>query len=425
MPEPSIDHARRTIRVVGYLLLVVATVAGAVGLYELLTEGHLHEATTLHVPWGLWVAGYIFFLGLSAGSFLVSALPYVFGVRRLEPIGPLALIVSLMCLLLAGMLIMADLGHPERMHKVLLSLNPTSPMAWMSVLYNFYIAVVLGQLYFALRLSLVARLQEGQRPRWLFRLLTLGSRRTDDDSVRRDHRWLRRLGVAGILVTVVLLWCEGSIFAVAKARPNWFGGLLPVVILISALASGGALLTLLSAVSCRVHTDLKADLVRWLAIFTVGVLAVETLMLASEILTVLYGGILHETHAWMTTITGPYAVGFWGVQIGLGVVLPAMIVALPATRRRVGWLGLAGLLVVVGMMVTRWNIVIPAQLVASFEGLGEAYHHARFQEGYFPSRGEWLVALGVAALGGWMFLVASRLLPLDGLHHASIPEGAE
>ncbi|MFO7584019.1 MAG: hypothetical protein R6W69_04745, partial [Anaerolineales bacterium] len=58
------------------------------------------------------------------------------------------------------------------------------------------------------------------------------------------------------------------------------------------------------------HRDLKADIVRWLAIFTVGVLALETLMLGSEILTVLYGGISHETHAWLATVRGPYAVVF-------------------------------------------------------------------------------------------------------------------
>ena len=36
-------------------------------------------------PWGLWVAFYLFFLGLSAGAFLITIMTYVFRMKRFEP----------------------------------------------------------------------------------------------------------------------------------------------------------------------------------------------------------------------------------------------------------------------------------------------------------------------------------------------------
>ncbi len=60
------------IRVVGYIVLIIAT---GVGLWEMgakFLNGPIDEGTTQLVTWGIWVSGYIFFLGLSAGSFLIQ-----------------------------------------------------------------------------------------------------------------------------------------------------------------------------------------------------------------------------------------------------------------------------------------------------------------------------------------------------------------
>ena len=117
------------IRVIGFILLIIAT---AVGIWEMgakFLNGPIDEGTTQLVTWGIWVSGYIFFLGLSAGSFLISTLIYVFGVKQLEEAGPAALVQALGCLLLGGVLIVLDAGHPERIYMVLLYFNPTSVMA--------------------------------------------------------------------------------------------------------------------------------------------------------------------------------------------------------------------------------------------------------------------------------------------------------
>ena len=173
--ETNNNRVNPLIRVIGYIVLIIAT---AVGLWEMgakFLNGPIDEGTTQLVPGESGCPGTSFSLGLSAGSFLISTLIYVFGVKQLEEAGPAALVQALGCLLLGGTLIVLDAGHPERMYMVLLYFNPTSVMAYMGLFYNVYIAIVVAEIYLVMRPGFVQSVQSGKRPTWLYRLLSLGS----------------------------------------------------------------------------------------------------------------------------------------------------------------------------------------------------------------------------------------------------------
>ncbi len=61
------------------IIAVVGLVVGGIGLIDRLTNGLNPTALTSYIPWGLWVAFYLFFLGLSAGAFLVTIMTYSSG----------------------------------------------------------------------------------------------------------------------------------------------------------------------------------------------------------------------------------------------------------------------------------------------------------------------------------------------------------
>ena len=288
--ETNNNGVNPLIRVIGYIVLIIVT---AVGLWEIggqIPNGPIDEGTTQLVPWGIWVSGYIFFLGLSAGSFLISTLIYVFGVKQLEEAGPAALVQALGCLLLGGILIVLDAGHPERIYMVLLYFNPTSVMAYMGLFYNVYIAIVVAEIYLVMRPGFVQSVQSGKRPTWLYRLLSLGSDRLDRRSFLRDRKWLMVLGILGIPAAVIVHGGVGTIFAVAKARPNWLGGLFPLLFIVSALTSGGALLTFLTAAFGKMPRERKLKLVSFLAQLTIGFLLLDALiMFAGHSHDIVYG----------------------------------------------------------------------------------------------------------------------------------------
>ena len=329
------------IRVIGFILLIIAT---AVGIWEMgakFLNGPIDEGTTQLVTWGIWVSGYIFFLGLSAGSFLISTLIYVFGVKQLEEAGPAALVQALGCLLLGGVLIVLDAGHPERIYMVLLYFNPTSVMAWMGLFYNVYIAIVVAEIYLVMRPGFVRSVQSGKRPTWLYRLLSLGSTRQDQESLVRDRKWLMILGILGIPAAVIVHGGVGTIFAVAKARPNWLGGLFPLLFIVSALTSGGALLTFLTAAFGKMPRERKLKLVSSLAQLTIGFLLLDALIMFADILTTSYTAIPSGSSTDNLVLVGPYKWIFWVVEVAMGLVIPVFLVASSGNPQvaRLAWSG--------------------------------------------------------------------------------------
>ena len=422
--ETNNNAGNPLIRVIGYIVLIIVT---AVGLWEIAAKflnGPIDEGTTQLVPWGIWVSGYIFFLGLSAGSFLISTLIYVFGVKQLEEAGPAALVQALGCLLLGGILIVADAGHPERMYMILVYFNPTSVMAYMGLFYNIYIAIVIAEIYLVMRPRFVQYVQSGKRPGWLYSILSLGSRRLDRESFLRDRKWLMVLGILGIPAAVIVHGGVGTIFAVAKARPNWLGGLFPLLFIVSALTSGGALLTFLTAAFGKMPRERKLKLVSFLAQLTVGFLLLDALIMFADTFTTSYTAIPSGASTDNLVLVGPYKWIFWIVEVALGLVIPVFLVASSKTNKALGWLGLAGLLVVIGMFGARLTLVIPPQITPLFDMQLGAYNHIRYAYGYAPSSSDLLVMLGVFALGVWMMLGARKYLPMDvEIHEAKQRRG--
>ncbi len=423
--ETNNNEGNPLIRVIGYILLIIVT---AVGLWEIgakFVNGPIDEGTTQLVTWGMWVSGYIFFLGLSAGSFLISTLIYVFGVKQLEEAGPAALLQALGCLLLGGLLIVLDAGHPERIYMVLLYFNPTSVMAYMGLFYNVYIAIVVAEIYLVMRPGFVRSVQSGKRPTWLYRLLSLGSTRLDRESFLRDRKWLMILGILGIPAAVIVHGGVGTIFAVAKARPNWVGGLVPLLFIVSALTSGGALLTFLTAAFSKMPPERKLNLVSFLAKLTIGFLLLDAVMTFADMFTTSYTAIPSGSTTDKIVLFGPYKWIFWIVEVALGLVIPVFLVASSRTNKAIGWLGLAGLLVVIGMFGARLTLVIPPQITPLFDMQLGAYNHIRYAYGYAPSASDLLVMLGIFAIGVWMMLGARRYLPMDVEIHESAQQGGQ
>ncbi|MGB9616712.1 MAG: NrfD/PsrC family molybdoenzyme membrane anchor subunit, partial [Desulfomonilaceae bacterium] len=65
-------------------------------------------------PWKVYIPLYFYFTGLSAGSFILSTLSTVFGIKRFKPMALPAAIISFILLLLAPACLILDLHQPTR-----------------------------------------------------------------------------------------------------------------------------------------------------------------------------------------------------------------------------------------------------------------------------------------------------------------------
>ena len=392
---------------------------GAFGWFDRLSNGHLNANYGSVIPWGLWVAAYIFFIGLSAGSFLISALVFVFGVKRFESIGRIALFQALITLTLALLAIWVDLGHMGRAFNVFAYANFKSPMAWMIWLYTAYFVLLAVELWFLLRRDLVVGAQgTGGRAKF-YKILSLGARATSDESVTRDRKVVKVLATIGVPVAIMFHGGVGALFGVVAARPGWNSGLFPILFLLSALASGGALLMIVSAIFQGGYRR-NADTIVALGRLVLALLVLDVIFQLSEWLVAGYGNVPGHVEGLKLIFAGPYWWVFWVWQLALGTAIPIIILA-TKRGRSARWAALAGGLIAIGFMGVRLNFVIPALATEEVKGLTSAVDNARISTDYFPSLMEWSVTLGIVGLGLLLFGLGEYLLPSSPEEVSHVP----
>ncbi len=398
-----------------WLIACVGFVVGLYGVYDRLAFGHFNANYGSYVPWGLWVAAYSYLMGLSAGAFLLSTLVYVFGMRRLEPIGKLALLTALVTLGAALLSIVIDLGKPERALSMFIRTNPSSVMGWMIWLYSIYFVLLLVKLWFALRADFVAWSMRPGFAGSLARLLSFGKKDVSESAAASDRRGLKILGALGIVLAIAFSGGGGALFGAVGARPYWNTGFTPILFLAGGLLSGTALLTFIALAFAN-----EKDTVVLLGKIVLGLLAVDVLFEWAEFSVGLYASIPAEAASLRIVLFGPYAWVFWGVHVGLGIILPALMLIFRGKSPL--WAGFAGLLIAFTFISVRLNIVIPGLAVPELEGLANAFTGPGLTYDYFPSLTEWLTQVWIVSAGLLAFLIGYRVLPIAS---GNIPQSGE
>lgn len=387
----------------------LAFILGMIGVWDRMMHGHIGAAYNNIVVWGLWVANYIFYIGISAGAFLISSLVYVFNLKKFESLGRLALMSALITLFLALLSIVVDIGHMDRAWHILLYANFRSPMAWMIYLYTFYVVIVLVEMWFLLRADFIKGASEAGLRAKIYRLLSFGSRDTSPRAVIRDQKIVKVFAAIGIPVAIMFHGGVGALFAAVAARPHWHSALFPILFLLSALVSGGALLVVVSAIFRRGLMQNKQVMVD-LGRLVLGLLLLDVLFQISEFLVAFAGGIPGHVEGLNLAMFGPQSGVFWYVQVLFGIVVPIILLVAP-TRKNPILVALACGLIAVGIYGLRLNIVIPGLATEELHGLTSAISTNRISTEYFPSQTEWLVSLAVLGLGILLFGLGEILLP--------------
>ncbi len=391
--------ARPVTRTLWYLVLALLLGAGGYAIILRMIGGLSTTNLTSTTPWGAWVAFYIYFVGLSAGAFLLSSLIYVFGMTRFEKVGRMALLAALVSMIVALVFIGLDLGRMDRALTPMIRFNWLSPLAWEVRFYVIYIALLAVELWFSVRADLVRRSATSK----LAKFLAFGTKVADE---AKDHHWLQILGTIGIPIAIFgVHGGTGTIFAVVKARGLWFGPLAPIVFIVSALVSGTALLTLFYVIRQKARRmEVDGAMVSELGKLLAGFLVVDLGLVFYEFLIPALSMNPHEAEVIHTMTSGPYSWSFWFLQLAIGMIAPAIILL---TRLRNSWVmtTLAAAMVVIGIVGVRFNIVVPALIPPLLPGLPRGQ--------YFPTWIEWLSSGGVIAMGLLLFSIAAEILPLD------------
>lgn len=387
--------------------LTVAFLAGGYFIVERMITGLSATNLSSITPWGAWIAFYIFFVGLSAGSFLLSTLIYVFGMEEYERIGKAALFTAIVCMIVALTFVLMDLGRPERLMNAIIYWNVTSPLGWEVHFYLVYIALLMVELYIAMREDLVRAANTNTLKGFVARLLTSKNSTINTLTKKRDHMWMKILGTIGIPIAILgVHGGTGTIFAMVKARPAWNTAIFPIIFVVSAMVSGTALLLAMYVIKRKVQKKpIDQKMIISLSKLMAGFLIIDLGLQFYEYLTGWYGLEIEHLDTLATMMASDLSWSFWGVQMFLGAVVPLTIVFWKKTNQNINALLLAAILIVVGIIGVRFNIVVPSLIVPVF-------HELPWGD-YFPTVKEWMVSVGVVAMGLLIYSIGELLLPIE------------
>jgi molybdopterin-containing oxidoreductase family membrane subunit len=396
-------HEHRLRSIFRWSLWLGLVVFGAIGLYLRLAYGHRLANYGSYIPWGLWVACYIYFVGMSAGLFVIASVVLVTRTPSLLPMAPLTLLCAVLTLVMALLSIGMDLGHMNRAGEVMIHANLRSMMAWMIFLYSTYMVVLLIQSAFVA----LPRLREWHDAGGIRGRVGRMATRIPEDVA---ERWLHRLGIAGIPLAIAFSGGVGALFATVGARPYWNHGLFPIIFLAGALLSGaGCLAAVVYLVWPRRDETFRQGLAL-LGRLMLYLLIFDTVLEWAEFSIPMWQGISEEMPIFHEILYGRFWASFWIVHVLMGVAVP--VVLLWRWGERPLAVAVSGALVAATFISVRLTIVIPPLTVPLIEGLEEAYVSPRLDYAYFPSWPEWAVFAAALAIGSTLFWIAVSLLPI-------------
>ena len=342
--------------------------------------------------WGLYITCFMFFVGLSAGGLIVASSASIFHIKKFKQVAMPAVILSTVCICVAGMFVLIDLGGLQRVWRIVTGPNPTSPLVWDICVITCYLVINIFYLHFM--------------------------RVKNDHAVSIVSRFA--LPVA-ILVHSVTAW----IFGLENAKEGWYTAILAPIFVASALDSGLALLLLaLTALRKKGIFQVSQDLIASLAGLLATCVAVDAFFIGCELLTMAYPGTAGSSLILSELTAGPTAPFFW-IEILCGLVLPFCILVFAKNRQSSTLVCAASGLIILGVFFKRIWLLFTSFITPDVYGApgiisgSSAAAHAQGVDSfavlssYAPTAIEVFVVIGVVSLGVLAFMALTGWLIQD------------
>jgi molybdopterin-containing oxidoreductase family membrane subunit len=397
-----------------FVILLLALITFGVYAYSLqLTEGEVVTGmrdigTMAGVPWGLYIAFVVYFVGISFAGITVAALIRLMKLEQLKPISRIAELLTVVSLILGALCILVDIGQPVRgIVNLFKYARPESPFfGTFTLVIAGYLFASLVYLYLDGRRDASFMAKKSSRLKGFYRAWAAGYSGTPAERERHSRAsfWLA-LGILPILIAAHSTL--GFVFGLQVGRPGWFSGLQAPGFVVLAGVSGVGLLIVLAAIyrkvlneENKIGKEVFSLLGKFLMILTIAYLY----FMLVEWLTTTYSAHQHELRISQALLSGEYSIIFWSSVAAL--VLPVAILLAQFIRGRfsIGWTVLSGLLVNYAAIGKRYLIVIPSQT----HGTLLPYDVGS----YSPTWVEYAVVAGLISLGGLMFALFTKLFPL-------------
>jgi len=357
----------------GGLGLLIALALGAVLHME--HSGHHVTGMSNQIVWGMPHVFAIFLIVAASGALNVASIGTVFGKPLYKPLGRLSGLLAVTLLLGGLMVLVLDLGHPDRLIVAMTYYNFKSIFAWNIILYNGFLAVTIVYLWLMME--------------------------------RKMNQYYQPAGYVAFVWRLILTTGTGSIFGWLVAREAYDMALLAPMFIIMSFSYGLAvfMLVLMAAYNWTNRPLGNAILYRLKNLLGVFIAAV-LYFVAVYHLSNLYATEHHSVERFILMDGGIYTKLFWIVQIILGSLVPLIMIYHPSIGKSRPAIATACALVIIGGLAQLYVLLIggqafPLNMFPGYEVTSSFFDGV--VNSYSPSI--WEITLGVGGIAFALLLV--------------------
>ncbi len=400
------------------ILLIVAAI-GAYAYYRQLRYGLIVTNMRDYVSWGIYISNFVFFVAISLVGSLITAILRLANVHWATPLTRIAEIIAVSAIVFASLIIIVDMGRPERFLNLFLHGRIQSPIMWDVIVIGTYFFISLLLLYFPLLpdLKILIKFKEksGNALNRVYRFQGSFWKGTPAQFKLSD-RSINILCILIIPVAFSIHTVTSWLFATTY-RPGWDSTNFGAYFISGAFLVGSGAVVVAMYIFRRyyklekyiteMHFEKMGRVVVLLALLYLYFNVNEYLIPAFKMKKA------EEEHL-MGLFSGDFAPLFW-FAIMIGMIIPIFILLFKKGRKPLPMF-IVGCMVVVGAWFKRYLIVTPTLLhpFLPMEDVPANFHT------YFPSWEEWAIAGG--SLAGVLLIITffARIYPIIPIHETII-----
>jgi len=405
--------------IIWVISLIVICAFGAFAYARQLYYGLEVTALRDYVSWGIYISNFVFFVAISLVGSLITAVLRLTEVHWSTPLTRIAEIIAVSAIAFAGLIIIVDMGRPDRFYNLFTHGRLQSPIIWDVIVITTYLFVSLLLLYFPLLPDLKIMIGFKERNgKWLQKLYEfLGSFwKNKPEQFKITEKAINILSITIIPVAFAIHTVTSWLFATTY-RPGWDSTNFGAYFISGAflVGAGGVLIAMyVFRTHYRLEKYITDDHFNKMGKVVVLLALIYLYFNINEFLVPAFKMKKSEEEHLMGLFTGEFSPIFW-FAISTSMLIPILILITKAGRKPKAAF-VAGILVVVGSWFKRYLIVTPTLLhpFLPMHDVPTSYTH------YFPTWEEWAIAGG--SLAGALLVITffARIFPIIPIHETII-----
>ena len=394
-----------------FLVLIIAW--GGVGLYFQVVKGHGVTGMRDHVVWGIYIANFIFFIGISYAGAVISGVLHLMNAPWRKPIIRIAELITVISTIIGPVYILLCVGRLDRLHHLVIFGRLQSPITWDVLAIATYLVGSIIFLYLALikdfaLLRESPELKVGKWKKKLYKFLSLGYINTPKQNrlLSKSNNLMAIMIIPmAIIVHSVLSWIFGM-----TLRPGWHSTIFGPYFVVAAIYSGtGALIIVLWVFRKIYHLQefITIEHFKNLALILIVLGAIYGYFTFSEYMTDWYGSKVWESKLLERLFDlEQYGVMFWAANI-FGVLIPILVLSIPRFRT-INIITLVSVFMVLALWLKRYLIIVPTleTPLLPMQEIRPEYIN------YSITWVEWALTFGGLATFALMFTLAAKFVPI-------------